>query len=358
MKSFAVLFILIFTTLVLWAHEDSCPHALEPSIKIVQYDYVQVAFDKSKVAVVDPNYADQLNLEKEMELKQQGITAIIIFAPGPETIDSFTTSRGYHYGPLFVSRRKTPIDLFAEIDQSEKPAKKKAKSRASLRKKLAKTGVGSEDSDYHVELSPLTAEGIYGLKPLYENSVGQRNVSVNTFSDAFIDAKLKQIQEFPNKNFQILVYHKQDGLVGGLIFELIEEGQTAKVWRAAFAKQEPHLSNYLGLRCFYEMNNFALANKIPTLSYGTDANFNGEFLSMGLQKYKSELGLRVAEGELYNHPRLIKILNSQGLENSFMTFSYANNRNASAGYEVHVYGQVSQDYSFPSGIKVHYHNLD
>ncbi|MCB0391303.1 MAG: hypothetical protein KDD58_08430 [Bdellovibrionales bacterium] len=333
-----------------WSLANPCDLSFQPDVEISTGEWTKTGFARANIALVKAGNGHFVTPQKEHELIKNGADVIMIKNPSSIDLSVLTEDRGYHYGPLFISRVKPTMDMFDEIDsQNDKTEKQRKKSKDTLKRKLKKT---DENSDYNVTIQALNVEGLNELKRVFYDTVGKKEFAVDTFSDEFINSKIQEIKKGVHSNFQLLIKHKDFGVVGGMVLEVLDEGMAIKVKRAAYSKDPEHKSNYLSIRAVYELTKFALKNYIPTLSYGSDPNFYGELTSLGLMKFKSELGFGVAPGEVFAEPRLVKVLNPEVI-GPYVTFSYKD-LEKQKGFVAHVYG-TSEVESLPKGIEVIFH---
>lgn len=180
--------------------------------------------------------------------------------------------------------------------------------RNKLRKKLKLSH--SESSAVRVEIKPLTVND-YKVwhENLYIPEIGGKTGAVlfwpktEALSTKVTVTPSGTVAEF----YRIFMYHKDGSLIGGALWS-VSHSESSLTTRASAFEQKARAKYELAIRGMEESILFATAHGLRWVSYGTDPNFYGVDVGIGLQSFKASIGMKPVFSKVGSF-QLVKILN-------------------------------------------------
>ncbi|MDP1991728.1 MAG: hypothetical protein Q8K00_11955 [Syntrophales bacterium] len=150
-----------------------------------------------------------------------------------------------------------------------------------------------QDDEIRIEIKPLTLDD-YRIwhERLYLPIIGGKTGAVLFWPNAeALSKKLKVTPSGDVVNFlRIFIYHRNGSLVGGSLWSVYQSQRSLTVRAAAF--EQKALAKYkLSIRVMEESIIYANAHQLRWTSHGSDPNFYGVDVTIGLQSYKASIGM-------------------------------------------------------------------
>ena len=174
---------------------------------------------------------------------------------------------------------------------------------------------------------------VSGMKRLYLPIIGGKPGAILFWPKAEALSKRAKVTPVGDVvNFRrIFIYHKDGSLIGGSLWSL-SPTQSSLIIRAAAFEQKARAKYELATRVMVEAILYANAHHLLWTSYGTDPNFYGIDMGIGLQSFKAGTGMKPVLCKVGSF-QLVKILDenlnqirsADGEEPSVLIFTIGGN---------------------------------
>lgn len=296
-------------------------------------------FDGFRVAVAQSSDGNRLIENEERILADNASVIYIPFNNIDGKVKKLSQEEGFFLGPKYICWEKSCLDFCSEIEKRDDlSGKQKRKKKSNWANRLKKT------SFLDLVDAPIDSHYFESWYGIFEKQVVGKHKGFRAIEGNFHKVVPKDDWH------SIYLLGPEGNVIGGMIIEKILSDKKYKI-RAIASEKEL----YPGAddRLYEEFTRFSISNGCNSLSYGGDSNFYGEMVSTGLQMRKSYLGFKPKK--YFEEDRYIKVINSSGLENFYITYAYKDN-DPNNELEAHVFGDVPDGYSFPKGFQVVTHN--